>query len=495
MGRIACAWIPRFELAVHLRADAALAARPVLLADVARPRARVIDATAAAIAQGARPGLPLASARALCPKAAIVPPDPARVAAEGDRVVAALYRLAPRVGRDGRGAFFLALEGLGRLHPDERAFARKVRDEIAALGYRARVAVADALWAAWVAAQASDGVVVVPPGGDARALAHLPAPALPMPEPIAELCLALGIKTVGDLQALPRGSLARRFGAEGAALERAARAEAAGVFRAEAPAPPDRAALELDLPLSDLEPLLFLAKTVLDRLLFQVAQGRRALAALEVWLRLDDRSLVRHLLRPAAPTLAARPLLELLRLWLSSRPLCAAVSAITLVAAEVAEADRKQLRLFARQADQAGEAVAQALARLWAAFGPKAAGWPALADTWRPEARVVWRTAEGGGSESGEKARLGPSLSSALHGFAALRTRADPPPVELSGRSIRIGGARAQRLAALDGPYRVQGEWWSAPFERDYFVAATEDGGVYWIYREGGAVRLGAVVD
>jgi protein ImuB len=534
MGRIACAWIPHFELAVHLVKNPGLAAKPVFLADASKAQAKVLDANERAIARGALPGLALTSARALCPEATLVPPDAALVAAEGERILSALYRFAPTIGRDGRGAFFLALAGLERLHPDEVGLATRIQRVIREAGYLASVAIADGLRAAWIAARSSQAltpplsqrereqgtIAIIPPGEDARAIARLPASALPMPEPLSELCTLLGVETVGDLQKLPKGSLSRRFGVEGARLERAAHADSAATFRAEAPTSINEATLDLELPLSDLEPLLFLIKSVLDRLLSLVAQDRRALALLEIVFVLDDRSTVKHHLRPASPTLFARPIIDLVRLWLSEKPLPSEVRAITLRAAEIAEAEAKQLRLFARRADEAGEAMEQAVARLIAVFGEEAVVSPQLADTWRPEVRIQWKSPLSGakrrGGEPGAKrakeiasafglamtviARrpTGPTKQSPptippLH--PVLRLLPEPVPIEIDQRWLRLPHSRAKPLTGLAGPYRLQGEWWQDPFERSYFVASTQDGGVYWLFRESGAAHLVAMVD
>ena len=65
-------------------------------------------------------------------------------------------------------------------------------------------------------------------------------------------------------------------------------------------------------------------------------------------------------------------------------------------------------------------------------------------------------------------------------------------PAAGSGRSARAAPARTRlRIASLDGPERLAGEWWleegrgSGGFERDYYEARSAGGrGLYWIYRD-----------
>ena len=63
-----------------------------------------------------------------------------------------------------------------------------------------------------------------------------------------------------------------------------------------------------------------------------------------------------------------------------------------------------------------------------------------------------------------------------------------PDPEMLEGR-LEVGaklwwGEGIGQVRALWGPERLRGEWWSRPFERDYFVAELTDGMRLWVYRD-----------
>ncbi len=104
---------------------------------------------------------------------------------------------------------------------------------------RARIGVADGLFAAVLAAQAAeDEPVVVPSGESATFLSPWPVETLDRPE-LADLLRRLGIRTLGAFAALPTRHVLSRLGTDGAACH-----EVAGGRRSELPgyrvAPPRR---------------------------------------------------------------------------------------------------------------------------------------------------------------------------------------------------------------------------------------------------------------
>jgi protein ImuB len=39
-------------------------------------------------------------------------------------------------------------------------------------------------------------------------------------------------------------------------------------------------------------------------------------------------------------------------------------------------------------------------------------------------------------------------------------------------------------VIAAEGPERLSGDWWTAPYRREYFRICTDRGELLWIYRE-----------
>ncbi|HWM11647.1 MAG TPA: hypothetical protein VNO82_19975 [Solirubrobacteraceae bacterium] len=214
---IVCVLIPRFELAVAAGGRHVLAAGPVALAPEHGREQLIGEASAAAEAYGVRAGIRLGEALARCPQLRLVTPDPAAVADEWERLLAALEGIGAAVepGRPGLAAF--DSRGLFNLHGGtvEGVIAAARR----ALGTPARLGAAPSRFAALAAAsKARVRRAEVAPTKLAPYLAPLPVGLLAHRAETAALPETLerfGIHTLGELAALPRAALADRFGTPG----------------------------------------------------------------------------------------------------------------------------------------------------------------------------------------------------------------------------------------------------------------------------------------
>ena len=236
---IVCVLLPRFALSVAAGGRAELARGPVALAPEPGREPLIGEASAAAEAHGVRAGLRLGEALARCPTLKLVSPDPAGVADQWDRVLAALEGIGAAVESERPGVACFDASGLLNLHGGLDGVLGVTRR---ALGVPARLGVASSRFAAVAAAsRARQRRAEVAPDGplgrltgatrgkgnrgrprraDALAayLAPLPiallgsrAETAALPEPLERF----GIRTLGELAALPRAALADRFGAAG----------------------------------------------------------------------------------------------------------------------------------------------------------------------------------------------------------------------------------------------------------------------------------------
>ena len=147
---IVCALIPRFELAVAAGGREVLAAGPVALAPEAGREQFIGEVSAAAEAHGVRAGLRLGEALARCPTLRLVTPDPAAVADEWERLLAALENVGAAVEPGRPGLAWFDSRGLRNLHGGsvEGVIAAARR----ALGTPARLGAAPSRFAALAAA-------------------------------------------------------------------------------------------------------------------------------------------------------------------------------------------------------------------------------------------------------------------------------------------------------------------------------------------------------
>ncbi len=113
---IVCAQIHRFELSIAAGGREVLAAGPVALAPEAGREQLIGQASAAAEAYGVRAGLRLGEALARCPTLRLVPPDPAGVADEWERLLALLEGIGAAVEPGRPGLAWFDAQGLRTLH-------------------------------------------------------------------------------------------------------------------------------------------------------------------------------------------------------------------------------------------------------------------------------------------------------------------------------------------------------------------------------------------
>ncbi|HYI19416.1 MAG TPA: hypothetical protein VD836_11940 [Solirubrobacteraceae bacterium] len=222
---IVCVLLPRFALAVAAGGRAELARGPLALAPEPGREPLIGEASAAAEAQGVRAGLRLGEALARCPSLRLVAPDPAGVADEWDRVLAALEGIGAGVESERAGVACFDASGLLKLHGGLDGVLTVTRRALR--GAPARLGVAPSRFAAVAAAsRARPRRPEVTPGARQRRprdslaayLAPLPIALLGsrtetagLPGPLERF----GIRTLGELAALPRAALADRFGAAG----------------------------------------------------------------------------------------------------------------------------------------------------------------------------------------------------------------------------------------------------------------------------------------
>jgi protein ImuB len=227
---VVCVLYPRFELLAALGDRRALLSEPAALAPEAGREQVVGEVSAPAEAFGVVRGMRLGEAMSRCPALRLVPPDPEGVRSLWHTVLDRLEAIGAEVESDRAGAAFFESGGLHGLHggdlPGVLAAARR------ALGPGARLGAAPSRFAAHAAALqararrrppgATDaplrGTVVVADDAARDFLAPLPVALLrtrPELQALPEVFERLGIRTLGEVAALPSRAMAERFGHPG----------------------------------------------------------------------------------------------------------------------------------------------------------------------------------------------------------------------------------------------------------------------------------------
>lgn len=464
---------------------------------------RVVCCDGAARLAGVRPGLAIAEALAACGRLLAVPQDLAAERSALRALAEVLLALAPAVEisapdvllldasaahllapRRARGGADRPPGGTGL--PGEEELARIALRAVEDMGYAARAVVADGRGPARALALHADRPIdVVPPGAAAHALAPLPLEALGLAPDVAARLAGLGIRDAGALARLPAGTLAHRFGAAGVLAARLARGEDDSPLAAFASETLPEEALELEAPAETADPLLFGLKRLADRVSARLAGRGLGATRLRVVLKLDPRGEERIVAPLAAPTASAARWLLPLKEHLFSLRLAGAVTGLKLAATEVAPLAAEQLAIGDRP--EALAALEGVLARLAVRLGDGAMFSAEPVERYRPEQAyrpVPFRPGRAP-PRNGASGEAPPRPT---------RLLSEPWPVVAEGEggrltALRVGG-RARAVLALSGPERLRGEWWSSPFDRDYYRVRLESLGDCWVYRDGRDGRL-----
>jgi protein ImuB len=391
----------------------------------------------------------------------------------------------------------LDLSGLARLFGEPAAIAEEICRTAAAGAVRVRVAIAATRAAARLLVRHHPGVTVVPPGGDAAALAPVPVDLLtplhagatgrnPREMDPGELVMTLkrwGLRTLGAFAALPSDEVAARLGQRGVRWQRVARGEDLEPLVPLVPEERFEQALELEWPIEGLEPLSFVLGRLLEPLSVQLERRDRGAARIHLRLRLVDRQEHVRSLELPIPMREARTLRTLLLLDLESHPPGAAIDGVT-VTIDPTPGRVVQFSLLARPLPSP-EQVSTLMARLHALMGEARCGSPGLVDSWQPGAFVMTpfqpeEAAEAVSAAAAEAAAAPPGKWSAGPGssdaaalfdsgrpvmalrrfrhpvIARVRVEAGKPSRVTTDRAGLAGG----RVESCAGPWRTAGGWW-----------------------------------
>ncbi len=468
---------------------------PLVTAHPVGPRIVVAAACPAARALGLLPGMPLTQARALVPGLDVRDAAPAADSAILERLALFAARrwtptAAVSAGLDG---LWLDLTGVSHLFGGERAVAARMLRTCARAGFTARIAVAGTAGAAHALARyGREPLAICPSGGEAAAIAQLPPAALRLEQNQIDAARRLGIETVGDLLASPRGPIGRRFGTSLIARIDQAIGRQGEPIEAIAPFQPPSATLRFVEPIATAEAIataLADAMTMLVRELGLRGLGARAL--LLACLRVDGAE-QRVRCGTARATRDGGHLLRLLAMRIETIEPGFGIEGIRLVAT--------------RSEPLAAEAIDGGLG---AAGGPH--GWggdppaPDLAPlidrlAGRIGARNLYRVGAVESDVPERGVRPAPPLAE-----VAEWPRRWPRPARLLSPPEQVDHVifeipdhpprrfvwrgRPYLVTRGDGPERIHGEWWRRSGEadavRDYYQVEDEAGARFWLFRRG----------
>jgi DNA polymerase-4 len=217
-----------FFVSVEQALNPELQGKPVVVGGRPDRRGVVASASYEARAFGLHAGMPLITARRLCPQAIFIEGSFPRYRDASKKFMTILADFSPYLEPVSLDEAYLDVTGFesihGSIHQMAVAIKQRIKDE---LGFTASIGIASGKVVAKIAAELSkpDGLLEVAAGEERPFLAPLPVARLPgIGKKTERILNGLGIHTIDELSIVPLSALKSHFGASGELLYRHSRA-------------------------------------------------------------------------------------------------------------------------------------------------------------------------------------------------------------------------------------------------------------------------------
>ena len=409
--------------------------------------------------------MPVTAALALAPGLRLRERDAAAETEALLGIAAWAMQCTPNVALDFPDLVLLEVSGSLKLFGGLAQIEARLRHGLAAMGYSARLAAAPTARAASWFARAGKHCLIDGAALLESELCALPLSVLHYGE--NEALSSIGAERIGDLLALPRDGIARRFGqglldALDQALGRLPDPRGFCVL-------PEKfcAAIELPAEATQAEALLFAAKRLLAQL--EGFLAARAAGTRRLLLRLAHRAApaTRIELGMVSACREAAHFALLLRERLQQTALSEPVRSIALEVHAIEPLEHSNQNLFSDTLREAGN-WPRLIERLRSRLGAAAVHGIGVCADHRPERA----------SAEAEPGAVQLALDFNLRPFWLL----ERPQALEEKESVPCHHGPLKLLA---GPERIESGWWDgADVARDYFIARADDEALLWIYRE-----------
>ncbi|MGF1621793.1 MAG: DNA polymerase Y family protein [Rhodomicrobiaceae bacterium] len=502
MQRVISIWFPFWSTdRLERRSDGGVrlhdpAAQPLAVTEKGPGGKRLVRLNRAAREAGLHTGMLITDACAMLPTLKTAPLNRAAERRDLVRLAGICNRFTPWTAPDEPDGLWIEATGLAHLFGGEEALLPRILFYLHGLGFAARGAMAGTAGAAWGLARCHEASsVIVPSGEEVQALCSLPVKALRIDPDSTVLLNRLGLKTIGQLLAIPRASLRARLGnAITCRLDQAlgANGEALSPLT---PEPVYAARLEFTDPLTALAGLERTAEILIESVgekLKGDGKGARRFSLTLFDTQNGKTEISLQMARASAePKHISRVLKKKLGKLEDRFDPSLGFDAVALYALSAETLINRQTEILDGPADRDNhqEKFAQFLDRVSARLGDHAVTRFGFAESYWPERASFHRPA----SVSVRTSKALPAISP-LPRPLMLLPRPEPievialvpdyPPRKFTWRR------RAHLLARGEGPERISPEWWEdkesakTPQARDYYIVEDKQGQRFWIYRE-----------
>ena len=414
-------------------------------------------------------------------------------------------------GFGGDAGLLLDVTGCGHLYGQgsnkddagERALMADLVQRLSRHDFTCRAAMADTAGAAWVLVRYGEkqADLFCPRNGQRDALAALPVDGLRLDPPILETFLKLGLRRIGDLYPLPRAPLSRRFGDQPLARLDQALGRVDEPIEPRRTPPAFRSRISFAEPIGRPEDIAAATSRLLAALCKQFEQASVGARKLEISLYRVDGSVDRTAIGTSRPNRDNPKLMKLFEEKLGELDPGFGVELMILSAPEVEEWTGAQDHLpetgTPAKSSWHEDGTIDLADRLALRLGAENVVRLAPRDSHLPD-RVQVPIPFATAVAEGAWARL-----ASMKGARPTRLLQRPEEVSVTAMMPDDPPRQFQwhrhnhRIVRIEGPERIADEWWRprpsgkvmpaniVPPVRDYYRVEDNDGGRFWLFRDG----------
>jgi protein ImuB len=475
MKRYAVLYAPNFRLQASLRHSPHLTGEPFALVEVATGgKARVSEVNPPALECRVEIGMTPTQAAARCPDIRLLSGDAGHERSAQAILLQYAEEISPFVEVTGPGVVTVELPS-GRETGEGELKARLIQP-LCSLGLDIRVGVAGTPFLALLASRVARPVRAVE--DPATFLAPLPVEALQLSVELASTLRTWGIKTIGELRALPVRETCERLGPEAVAVWERATGGQPRPLDLVKPVESFSEASDLEQGIETLEPLLFLLRRFLEQIIARLQATYLVAGKLRLGLKFENGSPYHRVFTIPQPTRNVDLLFRMLHTHLENFTSEAPIVSVELSARPI-RPTAEQYDLLERGLKDPHQ-LAETLARLDALLGTKRVGTPELEPSRHPDAfHLRPYDANAPSLPESEMPPLGVPWLRFRPVIEARVVLHDEEPTYLYSTLI-TGNIRERR-----GPWRIASDWWGQRgWSREEWDIETEDG-LYRLVRVG----------
>jgi protein ImuB len=442
----------------------------------------VASACLAAQKLGLITGMAVAQAQSLISDLHVMEADPAGDEASLREFAKWLIRFSPVVAPDPPDGIWIDITGVGHLFGGEEALLTKLLDRTRNNGITARAAIADGPGAAWAVARHGKDVIV-PPGRTVDAVSPLPVQALRLSHETISVMHRLGIERVGQLAAMPRAPMVRRFGREAALRLDQAMGHS---FEPINPLIPEEAALATCAfaePIGRPDDLKRVLRQLSEELCRELVRRGEGVHWLDLIVRRVDQKGASLRVGTAKAT---RDHLHLARLFderIKTIDPGFGIEEVVLIAHRTEPLIEQQTVARGIESEDEAADLSHLVDRIATRVGPGRVYRLAPVESRVPERMTtkVPALAPPSGSAWPEALPRPTRLLDPPEPLISTALLPDHPPAFFIWRRVR------HKVIKADGPERITSEWWLGDQQRmirDYYRLETDKGARFWIFRD-----------